>query len=451
MSGAGGVAGRPAPEGAAAGDTGQLRVGPADVRVALLSPTLARGHYWYSVLSRFAKIYARPKVFTGYWPGFTRGTEGAFEVEIVGHTRFIRTSPTATGYSNGFIYASPRVVPRLLRYRPHVIFTSAFSLWTLLTVLLKPVAHWRIVVTWDGSSPRVDALNSRLRMIFRRFMTRYVDAFVTNTTAGKAYLTGTLGAAPHRVFARPYQVADPETLLAKPTDAVSDVAQGLASSRERASKSDPEAGQPSGAAVPADYGDLPRPIFLFVGRIIQGKGLHTLIDASARLAAEGRRTFSLVIIGSGPDRPALQRLARDKGLADRIRWIDWVDYEWLGEHFRAADVFVFPSFEDVWGMVVLEAMTFGKPVICSRWAGAAELVEDDVNGYVVDPRDPEALRAAMARLADDADRVRAMGERARQTMKPHTPDHAAAFLRDVAVFTLTGGRTGVPAGLRPDR
>lgn len=439
----------PVPEGGALGGMAQVGTGPAGVRVALLSPTLARGHYWFAVLHRLARIYARPRVFTGYWPGFTRATEGAFDVEVVGRTRFIRTSPTATGYSNGFIYASPRVVPRLLRYRPHVVFTSAFSLWTLLTVALKPLGGWRIIVTWDGSSPRVDARNSRLRMIFRRFMARYVDAFVTNTEAGRSYLTGTLGAAPRRVFARPYQVADPETLLARPMEVVGDVAPGTSPGDPPAAHPDPEAAQPRGAAVPADYDDLPRPIFLFVGRIIQGKGLHTLIEASARLAAEGR-TFSLVIIGSGPERPALQRLAEEKGLADRIRWIDWVDYGWLGEHFRAADVFVFPSFEDVWGMVVLEAMTFGKPVICSRWAGAAELVEDDVNGYVVDPRDPESLKAAMARMVDDAERIRAMGEAARRTMEPHTPDHAAAFLRDVAVFTLTGSRSGTLTALHPE-
>ena len=83
-------------------------------------------------------------------------------------------------------------------------------------------------------------------------------------------------------------------------------------------------------------------------------------------------------------------------------------------------------------MVVLEAMVFGKPILCSKWAGASELVIDGENGYVFDPHDPEALAEIMKRFINEPKLVASMGRKSQQMMAHRTPKAAAQFLADVA-------------------
>ncbi|QYO62491.1 hypothetical protein [Leptolyngbya sp. 7M] len=128
----------------------------ADLRVAWLFPSLRLGNYWHPVLSEFTKTYPQTIVYTGDWPGFSPGFEGAFTVETVGRMQFMDLTQSKTGYGQGFIKVSPAIVGRLLRFKPDVIFTSGFCLWSILSLLFKPVGGWRVVIVYDGSSPGVD-------------------------------------------------------------------------------------------------------------------------------------------------------------------------------------------------------------------------------------------------------------------------------------------------------
>jgi glycosyltransferase involved in cell wall biosynthesis len=87
-------------------------------------------------------------------------------------------------------------------------------------------------------------------------------------------------------------------------------------------------------------------------------------------------------------------------------------------------------------MVVLEAMAAGKPMICSKWAGACELVIDGKNGYHVDPRQPESIATAMASYLRDPDLVATMGQQSQILMAPYTPETAAQFLSQVTACAL---------------
>jgi glycosyltransferase involved in cell wall biosynthesis len=120
-----------------------------------------------------------------------------------------------------------------------------------------------------------------------------------------------------------------------------------------------------------------------------------------------------------------------------------VSYSQLGSYFRAADVFILPTLEDIWGMVVLEAMAFGKPILCSQWAGAAELICDGENGYLFDAHQPEAIATAMQRLIDQPDQIAPMGERSAALIAKHTPTAAAQFLVQVT-RTVCGDSTVYP-------
>jgi glycosyltransferase involved in cell wall biosynthesis len=370
-------------------------------RVAWVVPSVERGTYWQPILREFTQIFQQTTFFSGdVWPNFDATAPGAAVVKVVGEMKFVATKPKE-GYSRGFIYLSPSIIGHLLRLRPQFIFASGFSMWTLLALIFKPLGGWRVAIFYDGSSPNVDAQDSKIRSLARRFMARLTDAFVANTHASQVYFTQALGIQENKIFTRPYLVPDANALLAGSQETVSNNLQ------------------------------LKRPVFLSVGRIVPRKGLQALLEACCILQSRGYRHYSLLVIGSGWQRDELIDFAKSKGLEEQVTWIEWVEYSKLGAYFSDSDVFVFPTLEDVWGMVAPEAMVFGKPVLCSKWAGAVEMVVDGQNGYVFDPNNPEELADTMQRFIDRPELIAAMGEKSKQFIASHTPTAAAEFFTKV--------------------
>ena len=113
-----------------------------------------------------------------------------------------------------------------------------------------------------------------------------------------------------------------------------------------------------------------------------------------------------------------------------------IRYEDLGALFLASDVFVLPTLEDVWAVVVLEAMAFGKPVLCSQYAGAKELVEHGVNGYIFDPRSSGELAEHMARFIQQPGLIAEFGQKSKEIIAPHTTAGAAKVLESLVLRLL---------------
>ncbi|MCO5762827.1 MAG: glycosyltransferase [Chromatiaceae bacterium] len=150
-------------------------------------------------------------------------------------------------------------------------------------------------------------------------------------------------------------------------------------------------------ALPADAWML-----VTAGRFVPVKGLDTLIAALARLpAAIGGRPVCLVLLGDGPLGPALRRQAEDLGVGERIRWAGWQQEP--GPYFQLSDVVVFPSRdEETLGNVILEAWTWGKPLVTSRFRGAREIARHGEDVWCVPCDDDQALAAGIREvLADD--------------------------------------------------
>lgn len=146
---------------------------------------------------------------------------------------------------------------------------------------------------------------------------------------------------------------------------------------------------------------------LFVGRLVERKGVAELIEAVRRLPpALGVR---LDVIGDGPERPRLEALVRESGLGERVVLRGRVSAAELRAAYGAADALALPSVLDSrsdtegLGVVLLEAMSYGVPVIGSRIGGIPDIVIDGETGLLVPPGDPAALAAALQRLAQDDD------------------------------------------------
>ena len=145
---------------------------------------------------------------------------------------------------------------------------------------------------------------------------------------------------------------------------------------------------------------LPPRFFLFVGRLVREKGVFDLLEAYGKLTAELSAQVGLVLVGEGAARPELIRRAGRHRAGIQL-CAGFVQREQLASYYALAEVFVFPSHTDTWGLVVNEAMACGLPVISSDAAGCtADLVEDNWNGRVVRRgRCERSSRSAMEELS----------------------------------------------------
>jgi phosphatidylinositol alpha-mannosyltransferase len=151
------------------------------------------------------------------------------------------------------------------------------------------------------------------------------------------------------------------------------------------------------AAIPADLGEGTK--LLFVGRLDERKGFPTAVAAFARLAAD-RTDLRLIVVGDGPDRAAAEDL--DPEVRGRVAFLGSVPNRDLPPIHAACDLYLGTSVGgESFGIVLVEALAAGLPVVASDIPGYDEVVRDGVDGLLVPPRDPVALAAAAGRVLDD--------------------------------------------------
>jgi glycosyltransferase involved in cell wall biosynthesis len=180
---------------------------------------------------------------------------------------------------------------------------------------------------------------------------------------------------------------------------------------------------------------FPGPRVLFVGRLVEYKGVEYLIRAMQDVNA------TALIVGDGHLRASLEALARTTDIKKRIHFLGHLTDDDVIAHLHACDVFVLPSITraETFGVVQLEAMACGKPVVSTNLpTGVPWVNRDGETGLVVGPADASALAAALNRIAEDSDVRQRMGEAARRRIHEHfTADRmtreSASLYRDVVL------------------
>jgi len=371
-----------------------------DIRVAWLFPSLARAYYWQPVFKEFVARCPRTAVFTSIWPGFAPGYENSFAVHTLPGLRYVDLKKRTLDARRGFIWTPLSILKKLVAFGPDVVFASGFSGWTVCALLLRVLRRSRVIILWDGCS--VHALGSfKVQTALRRWIAPFADAAVSNTDEGTVYLRDVIGMPPDKLLCYPYQVPDLPLL-----------------------------GSGAGEFPPT----VKRPVFLYVGGLSFRKGWRYLIEASALLVKQGFQNFSVLFVGPG-EREELNFAVKDHGLDGIVHQVGPVAYHNLGRFYRNADVFVSPTRTDVWGVAVLEAMAFGKPVLCSKHAGSKQLVAHGENGYIFDPADTQQLASYMAKFIHDPYLATRLGARSLEKMEPFTPARAADVLANLALQT----------------
>ena len=286
-------------------------------------------------------------------------------------------------------YLSPRILTALARSRPRAVISAGYSLPTAYAAIYCRLRRSPLIIYSDGSSWYERKLG-RHQLIARAVLLRAASACVAKSKpAAERFLE--LGVAADRIFLAPHSST---------MDRLWRVA------RER------------------DYGRRDRFTILTAGRLVPHKGVDRLLLAAARLEPR-HPPIRLVVAGSGPESHRLRRLAEELGLHD-VHFRGFVDHGDMPRLYAEADCFAFPTFDDPFGIVLLEAAAAGLPLVASRHAGATwDLIGDGEAGVIVDPADADGFAAALADLAHDPERRRRLGRSAHLATLDRSPEDSA--------------------------
>ncbi|MBI4537303.1 MAG: glycosyltransferase family 4 protein [candidate division NC10 bacterium] len=202
---------------------------------------------------------------------------------------------------------------------------------------------------------------------------------------------------------------------------------------------------PAWSAVAREGSEAEPPAVLSVAHMYPRKNLGLLVRACARLKEAGV-AFQAWLVGDGPCRADWERLRNRLGLQAEVQFLGSVPRRELEERYRRAAVFCLPSRQEGFGIVFLEAMACGKPVVAARAAAVPETVTDGEVGVLVDPADADALTGALGALLQDPGRRRTLGEAGRARAQGYGADRVAQlFLMRVgaALGEAAGGRDPV--------
>jgi glycosyltransferase involved in cell wall biosynthesis len=242
----------------------------------------------------------------------------------------------------------------------------------LIAILAKFFFRTPVVTTGHGTD--VFALRGKLRTALKRLIVTKSDAWTSNTQATAIGLSTTMFSPTARII--PMGV---------------DVKLFAGGNRENLRCQLPD-------------GEL---LVLFVGRLVEVKGCHHLVRAVALLPPTlGGRT-TLWIVGSGDQRPALERTVKSLGIENKVRFWGTISNQHLPDFYAAADLFVAPSMETSSGdtegqaVVLLEAFASRTCVLATRVGGISSIVSDNCTGILVEPSSSQALAEAIERLLSD--------------------------------------------------
>jgi glycosyltransferase involved in cell wall biosynthesis len=365
-------------------------------------------HYRVKTFELFAQV------FDAYFLFFSAGQERYWDPR---HGLSVGNFPHH--YLPGFnLLPNLRITPRLLHHLLvddyDVVIKCINGRFALPVTFLIAKLRQKPFVLWTGIWHHPQTLFHRLTFPLTRFIYLRADAIVTYGTHVKQYLIE-LGVSGERIF--PSYHATENELYRRPV---------ASQERER---------------VRAQVGVETRPVILYVGRLVDEKGLDVLIDA---VACVGDPEPVLLLVGEGELRPGLRERCDERGVI--AKFAGYIPNVELYRFYAVADVFVLPSvttrtFKEPWGLVVNEAMNQGVPVIATNAVGAAAggLVKHGETGLVVPERDVYALAAALRKLLREPDLRQRLGNAGRAHVLKWDNRNMVKAYGQAAAFALGAG------------
>lgn len=391
---------------------------PAPLRVLHLLSGQERGGILRVVEALSADLRARgAEAFVG--------TLGGRDDSIASGERVVRFGRRRT--------LDPRAAARLVGFTRREAITLVHShnvtsnLYGLLLSLLRPKLVHVVHVHAHFQQILLESQRSRVKRYLllqgNALALRACDRIIANSESVKAFLAG-YGARPEKIVVVPNGVD--ASRLAE--------AARLACPHVAALKAPPGAG-----AVGAANGRRGKLVGAF-GRLAPVKNYPLFLEAARIVLESEPATF--VIAGDGPERNELGRLASRLGIAERVHFTGWLQNPY--PLLASMDVVVLTSIAEGFGLVLVEAMALGRPVITTPAGGVQEIVRDGETGIVVPAPDPASLAAAILRLLRDPSLGHALGTRGREVARAEFSDQAMCDRAERVYASALERRRGAP-------
>lgn len=293
---------------------------------------------------------------------------------------------------------NPTYLWELIRGKYDVVVTAGwFDLSCIATYLFAPLLGYKYVI-WSESTVHESSLQRTLTLPFVRWAVRNAAGCIAIGSASRDYLMS-LGAAPEKIKI-----------------ALSTVDVQYFQKKSKLSNSE-KVSLRKKIAIPDHV-----KVILYVGQIIKRKGVITLIEAYEKLQ---RKNTALLFVGYGELKDELLRYTQERSIKN-VFFVPHVEILDLPKYYAIADVFVLPSLEETWGLVVNEAMACGKAIILSDKVGCGrDLLEEGLNGLRFESGNSVALKECIERIVSDNDLLKHYGKHSAEIISKVTPDNAA--------------------------
>lgn len=173
--------------------------------------------------------------------------------------------------------------------------------------------------------------------------------------------------------------------------------------------------QADGKSLRVESGWQEETVLISIGRLAPEKNWDTLLQAFAKVYGE-HPNLRLVLIGDGPAKPGLETLASELGIADRVTFTGALPFEDIPRYLKAADLFAFASMTETQGLVTIEAMAAGLPVVAVNGPGTRDIIEHGKQGFLVE-NDADALARGLNRLLSDSQKIKRFSNNALKKAK----------------------------------
>jgi glycosyltransferase involved in cell wall biosynthesis len=331
---------------------------------------------------------------------------GSRAIALGGEKVIMRKGDTAGDFANAYVEVSyqPGLYSQIRHANPDVLIGEGFFRWTPAAVAYRLIHKTPLVISYERTK-HTERHSQWFRVLYRKTVTRIADAICCNGILSAEY-SHWLG-MPIEKIVTGAMAADTETLQ-RHCATIGEKDRELLRNELK----------------------LKSPIFLYVGQLVERKGVKQLLEGWQLMGNRRKSsTGTLLIVGDGPERAALEKFSRLSSLKN-VLFAGPADYDSIARYYAMADVFVMPTLEDNWSLVVPEAMACGLPILCSKYNGCwPELVKNGSNGFVFDPRDIAEIAKYLGYFLEHPESYMAMGQNSVMIASEYSPKHAAnAFL-----------------------
>jgi 1,2-diacylglycerol 3-alpha-glucosyltransferase len=203
-----------------------------------------------------------------------------------------------------------------------------------------------------------------------------------------------------------------------------------------------------GKALRREKGWEKETVLISIGRLAPEKNWDTLLQAFAKVAPE-YPDLRLVLIGDGPAKDSLQQLSSDLGVAGQVTFTGALPFAEIPSYLKAANVFAFASVTETQGLVTIEAMAAGLPVVAVDGSGTRDIVEHDKQGFLVE-NDPEALAEGLRKIFSDPQRIKRFSNNALKKARTFDVNVLGKQLVDVYEQAIEAKKQNRSVTLRPE-